>query len=460
MTSATSSISARLERLPMTSVHRTVFLALAFAYFFELGDLNTFAYAAPAVIKYWGINVGTVALITSASFGGMFLGAVFGGVVADRVGRKHGLIYSLLLYAGFSLINALAWDVSSLAAARFVTGIGLSSMTVIANTYITEFFPAARRGRYMGLVMTIGLLGIPATAWVSRFVVPLAPWGWRLIFVWGGLGILALVYALRIPESPRWLRSHHRTAEAHAALDALERIAVAEGATLPELESVDEPPRHGRAGYSGLLRERYFSRTILLGIVSILGTVGFYGFFSWVPTLLFQHGITVVRSLTYTSVMALCNPIGALIAADLVERYERRWFNVGISVFVAVCGVLFGLSDNPILIMVFGSLVVMGLQAATVSSYTYASELYPTELRSQGNGITYGIGRVANVGGPFVIAAVFSQVGYAAVFAFIAGCYIVRGLVYALGPATTGRPIELVSPSLAGTTVRTKEPVG
>jgi putative MFS transporter len=448
VTTSPATIGARLERLPMTSVHRTVFLALAFAYFFELGDLNTFAYAAPAVIKTWGISVDTVALITSASFGGMFLGAVCGGVVADRVGRKRGLFYSLLIYAGFSLLNAAAWNVSSLAIARFITGIGLSSMTVIANTYISEFFPASRRGRYMGLVMTLGLLGIPATAWVSRFAVELGPWGWRLIFVWGSLGMLALAFVARIPESPRWLRSHHRIAAAEAEMEALERIAVAESGALPPPAPAPEPPRHGRVGYSGLLRERYLGRTILLTAVSILGTVGFYGFFSWVPTLLFQHGITVVRSLTYTSVMALCNPLGALIAADLIERFERRWFNVGVSVFVAVCGVAFGLSDDPILIMLLGSLVVMGLQAATVSSYTYASELYPTELRSQGNGITYGIGRVANVGGPFVVAAVFMQFGYVAVFAFIAGCYVVRGLVYLLGPATTGRAVEAVSPSL------------
>src|SRR6202021_3905928 len=93
MPSTTSSISARLERLPMTSVHRTVFLALAFAYFFELGDLNTFAYAAPAVIKQWGISADPVALTTSASFGGMFMGAVFGGAVADRIGRTRALTY-------------------------------------------------------------------------------------------------------------------------------------------------------------------------------------------------------------------------------------------------------------------------------------------------------------------------------------------------------------------------------
>lgn len=449
MTTQAASIGARLERLPTTSVHRTVFLALSFAYFFELGDLNTFAYAAPAVIRTWGITVNTVALITSASFGGMFLGAVAGGVIADRIGRKPGLIWSLLVYAGFSFVNAIAWNVASLAVARFVTGIGLSSMTVIANTYISEIFPAAKRGRTMGLVMTLGLLGIPATAWVARFVVTVAPWGWRLIFVWGGLGILAMALAARIPESPRWLRSHHRIAEAEAELDKLERLAIAETGRLAEPALSPEQPGHGRAGYGGLVRERYLGRTILLTIVSILGTVGFYGFFAWVPTLLYKHGITVVHSLTYTSVMALCNPLGALIAADLVERFERKWFNVWISGFVAVCGVLFGFSSNPWMIMLFGSLVVMGLQAATVSAYTYASELYPTELRSQGNGLTYGIGRMANVGGPFVVAAVFSQAGYLAVFAFIAGCYVARGLFFALGPVVTGRPVEEVSPSLA-----------
>ncbi|MDQ2765404.1 MAG: MFS transporter, partial [Pseudomonadota bacterium] len=148
----------------MTSAHRTAFIALGFAYFFELGDLNTFAYAAPAVIRQWGISVSTVALITSASFGGMAIGALCGGKLANHIGRRRGFLYATLLYAGFSLLNAAAWDVASLAVLRFITGIGLSAMTVIANTYISEFFPKNLRGRYMGLTMTVGLIGIPATA--------------------------------------------------------------------------------------------------------------------------------------------------------------------------------------------------------------------------------------------------------------------------------------------------------
>src|ERR1700761_1515944 len=274
----TASISARLDRLPMTSAHRTAFLALAFAYFFELGDLNTFAYAAPAVIKQWGISVNTVALITSASFGGMTIGALSGGKIANHVGRRTGFIWATVVYAGFSMLSAAAWDVASLAVLRFLTGIGLSAMTVIANTYISEFFPKDRRGRYMGLTMTVGLIGIPATAWVARAMVPMAPWGWRLIFVWGGVGILAAIIGHFMPESPRWLAVQGRTSEAEAVVARLESLALARFGTLPEPHELPDETARPRPPYAALFRTPHLSRTIALSVISITGTIGFYGF--------------------------------------------------------------------------------------------------------------------------------------------------------------------------------------
>src|SRR5580693_7285611 len=115
-------VRGRLDRLPFTSIHRLTVVALAFAYFFELGDLNTFSFAAPALISQWHISVSVIAAITSMSFGGMFLGATVGGWVADRIGRKRALMYSVALYTLFSLLNACAWNVVSLAMLRFVTG--------------------------------------------------------------------------------------------------------------------------------------------------------------------------------------------------------------------------------------------------------------------------------------------------------------------------------------------------
>jgi putative MFS transporter len=441
-----ASISARLDRLPMTTTHRTAFVALAFAYFFELGDLNTFAYAAPAVIKQWGIAVNTVALITSASFGGMTIGALCGGKLANHVGRRRGFIYATLLYAGFSFLNAAAWDVVSLAVLRFMTGIGLSAMTVIANTYISEFFPKQLRGRYMGLTMTIGLIGIPATAWVARFVVPMAPWGWRLIFIWGGLGVLAAIIGQHMAESPRWLAVQGRTAEAEAELERLEQRAIARyGVLAPPVEQPDEPTRP-RPPYSALLRAPHLGRTIVLSMISITGTVGFYGFMSWVPTLLFEHGFSVVKSLTFVSVMSICNPLGALLAADLMERFERKWFNTAACFVVVACGLAYGFSRDPGWIMVFGALVVIGLQASATGSYIYTSELFSTDVRSLGTGLTYGLGRLANVAGPFIVAWVYAGLGYEAVFAFVAACFVLRGLGYAIyGPRTTGRSLEEVN---------------
>jgi putative MFS transporter len=445
-----ASVSARLDRLPMTSAHRTAFMALAFAYFFELGDLNTFAYAAPAVIKQWGISVNTVALITSASFGGMTIGALSGGKIANHVGRRTGFIWATVVYAGFSMLNAAAWDVASLAVLRFLTGIGLSAMTVIANTYISEFFPKDRRGRYMGLTMTVGLIGIPATAWVARALVPMAPWGWRLIFVWGGLGILAAIIGYFMPESPRWLAVQGRTGEAEDVVARLEGLALAKFGTLPEPHELPGEPTRPRPPYAALFRAPYLSRTIVLSVISITGTIGFYGFMSWVPTLLFEHGFSVVKSLTFTSVISICNPLGALLAADLMERFERKWFNTASSVLVAGCGIAYGFSSDPTWIMVFGALVVIGLQAGATGSYIYTSELYSTDVRSLGTGMTYGIGRLSNVAGPFIVAWVYAGAGYEAVFGFVAGCYVLRGLCYAVyGPRTTGRSLEEVNEALA-----------
>jgi putative MFS transporter len=181
-------------------------------------------------------------------------------------------------------------------------------------------------------------------------------------------------------------------------------------------------------------------------VISITGTVGFYGFMSWVPTLLFERGFSVVKSLTFVSVMSVCNPLGALIAADLMERFERKWFNTAASFMVVACGLAYGFSRDPMWIMVFGALVVIGLQAGATGSYIYTSELFSTDVRSLGTGMTYGLGRMANVAGPFIVAWVYAGLGYEAVFAFVAACYVLRGLGYAIyGPRTTGRSLEEVN---------------
>src|SRR6266849_9579201 len=171
------SAAARLDRLPIVWFHRHIMWLLGFCFFFELGDINTFAFAAPAIRMQWGITIQTVGIITSATFFGMFVGATTGGWFSDRVGRKTALIVATFWFSFFSLLNALAWEPVGLFMARLLTGIGLSAMTAIGITYIAEMFPARARGTFQGWVMGVGLSGIPAAALVARLLVPAFPFG-------------------------------------------------------------------------------------------------------------------------------------------------------------------------------------------------------------------------------------------------------------------------------------------
>src|SRR5499427_5251261 len=257
------SAAARLDRLPISSFHRDIIWLLAYIFFFELGDLNSFAFAAPGVREQWHLTIDTISFITSASFVGMFIGSTAGGWFSDRVGRKRALIATTIWYSGFSLLNAFAWDVPSLFATRLLTGVGLSSMTVVAMTYISEMFPARLRGTYQAWILTIGLCGIPVTAYVARFIIPLGPWGWRAVFVWGSLAILFPLLARHLEESPRWFENHGRNAEAQTALERIEARVRHETGELPPIPEM--PPAISHAGgFRELVASGSLGRLILL----------------------------------------------------------------------------------------------------------------------------------------------------------------------------------------------------
>src|SRR5437588_9843651 len=140
-------VLARIDRLPWSSHQRRVVGTLALSFAFELADINTFAYAAPAVRHYLGVSVREVSFITSAGFVGMFRGAAFGGRLAERLGRRTSLRAAVLWFSAFSLLNTVCFNATTLLSARIATGIGLGAMTVVAITYLAELAPTAQRGR-------------------------------------------------------------------------------------------------------------------------------------------------------------------------------------------------------------------------------------------------------------------------------------------------------------------------
>lgn len=415
---------------------------MAYIFFFELGDLNTFGFAAPAIRIAWKLPLSTIGVITSAAFIGMLVGANVGGWFSDRVGRKRALIITTIFYSVSSLLNACVWSTAGLFLTRLATGVGISAMTVVGMTYISEMFPVKRRGSYQGWIMMIGVCGIPATAFIARFLIPMFPWGWRLVFVWGALGMLILLYQHRLEESPRWYENQGRLAEADAVLNRIEARTRTEIGELPPV--LDFTPSTGqRAKYSELFTASVRGRTALLVAAWFFEALGFYGAQAWIPTLLVAKGFSLVHSLTWTSAMQLGAPVGAMLAAVISDRWDRKWLVTVCVLIKAVFAILYGLSNSQGTIVVFGFLMMISFQMFTPILYAYTAECFPTHVRNSGAGISYGAGRGANSFGPLIVAALFSHYGYNSVFVYIAGMFVMVSLIVGIfGPKTKGRVLS------------------
>jgi putative MFS transporter len=389
----------------------------------------------------WGISITTIGAITSATFFGMFVGATLGGRFADKVGRKRALTVTMLWFSGASLLNAIAWEPIGLFVARLLTGIGLSAMTAVAITYCAELFPASKRGTYQGWILFIGLVGIPAAALVASITVPLASWGWRLIFIWGALGAIFPLLSRGLEESPRWYEKRGEYAAADAALDRIEARIRAEGGELPPPATVTTmTPKEGK--FSELFAPGVRPRTAMFVVVWIFQTLGFYGFSAWVPTLLVEQGFKLVDALQWATLMQLGGLLGASIAATLSDRWERKhWLTIA-PLLIAACGLFYGLTFNAVFIVVFGFLVIMFIQCFAPMLYAYTGECFPTEIRSSGTGFTYGIGRLSNAFSPLFIAFLYGSYGYLSVFIYIALCWAIVSFTIGLfGPLTRGRQL-------------------
>ena len=169
-------------------------------------------------------------------------------------------------------------------------------------------------------------------------------------------------------------------------------------------------------------------------MLNLLG-LGFFGFTSWVPSLLVAHGFSLLHSLVWSSAMSLAIVPGAAIAALISDRWDRKWSTAAVAVVIAICGLFYGLTFRASAIIIFGLLVEMLIHLFMPLMYAYTAESFPAEIRNSGTGLAYGAGRLANVFGPLVVALLYKHFGYTSVFVYIAMTWIVVALlVSAFGP--------------------------
>jgi len=129
--------------------------------------------------------------------------------------------------------------------------------------------------------------------------------------------------------------------------------------------------------------------------------------------------------------------VGAVPGALIADKWDRKWLVTFVAIVIAVCGLLYGATFKIAMIIVFGFLVAMFLQVFAPLLYAYTAECYPTHVRNSGTGLAYGVGRLANVLGPLIVAYLFEHRGYQSVFNYVAVMWIsVAVIVGGRGPRT------------------------
>jgi putative MFS transporter len=451
VTSAQATIAARIERIPLFSLHRKFVFVLGIGTFFDLFDVALGGLLAAILANLYHLNTFQTAAVIASGFFGMFVGAIALGMISDYLGRRTMYMLDLLIYSLFSLATAFAPDVTWVIVFRFLAGIGLGATTVLTDVYLSEMLPSRVRGRYTAWAYTFGLLGVPVAGLLSKVLVSTTflMAGWRWLLVVGALGAFIVWWMRRsLPESPRWFEIRRKTTDAEAAISAMEQAAMRElhlaALPPPPPAPVVEAPRRMTLteSFSGI----YAKRTIMLLIFQFFQSVGFYGFGALAPLILAAKGINVVNTLAYTAPIALGYPLGSWLSVPLVERMERKWLIVGTALLMALFGLLFGFATSVPLIIASGFLLTVVSQVFSNSAHIYQAEIFPTRMRGTAAGIAYSLSRLSSGLLPFVALPLLQTSGPVAVFA---ACAVILGIVSLdvglLGPRTTGRTLEEVA---------------
>jgi putative MFS transporter len=423
-----------LRRGGFTSFHRRAVAVTGFAWTFVAMEILLVGFTVPVFTAIWGLSGSFAGWIAASALGGSLVGSVVLGRLSDRIGRRRIFLGSILWYACFTAVTALAWGPESLSAFRFLAGIGLGGLLVVDPSMLAEYLPPQRRGRYLVFLdffWPVGLLLATGLSWLFLDQIG-GDWAWRWLFLAASFpAFLAFVARLSLPESPYYLARRGRLDE---AANVLERIT-GDGVAADELQLAEEE----RSSVRELVSKRLRSTSGLIVLVWIALNISYYGLFLWLPFVLQGEQKFSLNVYLLLTLSALSQFPGYGASIWLVERIGRK---PTLALFLALGGVsalTFALADSaPVYVaaLFFVGFFNLGAWGAV---YPYTSELFPTRVRSSAFGMVEGFGKGAAIGGPYLFGALIDWTGGTVwSLAFVAAVMALGAVVVLFGRETRG----------------------
>jgi MFS family permease len=410
-------VPARLDRLPWSRFHYLVVTALGITWILDGLEVTLAGSVAAALQQSPRLHLSAeqVGLTGTAYLTGAVLGSLFFGHLTDRLGRKPLFNVTLGLYLLATAATALSWDFASFAVFRFLTGAGIGGEYTAINSAIQELIPARLRGRtdlaINGSFWLGAALGASGSIWLLDTAMLGPEIGWRFAFGIGAmLGVFILYLRRFVPESPRWLMTHGRIAEAEKIVSEIEgRVASSTGAALPPVGgggiALLGGGRTSLATVARTLLRDYPGRTVL-GLVLMASQAFFYNaiFFTYALVLTEFYGVPAGHIGWYILPFTLGNFCGPLLLGHLFDTVGRKAM---IAATYAISGLLLAgtaalFAANAIdatMLTLCWTVVFFFASAAASAAYLTVGESFPLELRALAIALFYAFGTL--LGGAF-----------------------------------------------------------
>ena len=409
-------------------------------------DVAALSFAAPVLIKQWGITPTAMGVVFSVGLFGLLVGSIVFGWIGDRFGRKRAMIIGALCFSVLTAATGLAGSQTQLLILRFVATIGLGGAVPNAVALVTEFTPRARRIMAVGIIFAGYSIGGIVAGLTATYVIGALGWP-MMFFIGGGLSLATTAGFLLLPESLSFL-----AAQPEKQGDAL-RVAAflrpdlrlaAGGRVLPDVAT---DAAHSRLSdlFAGKLR----IATPLMWLIYIANSMTVFSLSSWMPVAVESVGFPRAMAATATAILFAGSAVGGILGGRLADRIGLVAI-VALAVLacptVACLGVLGG---NGWLLLPVSFLAGCFAFGGQTCLHGFVGSLYPTNMRANGVGWAIGIAKIGSIAGPFIGGLLLPQLSGQQLFAAAASPLVVVAILAGvlkvlLSTSNTGSRVETV----------------
>jgi putative MFS transporter len=374
-------------------------------------------------------------LIGASSLIGIFVGAPLVGWLTDRFGRRWPFTINLMGFIVLGVAQAFVRTPEELFAIRVLLGVAIGAEYAIGAPMLSEFSPAAQRGRLGAVLEVWWYAGFLVSVIVGYVMVDALDAGWREVLATSAIpAVLTLMLRYGLPESPRWLLSRGRRREARAI--ALRHLGDEE---YFERELSSELP--SRRGVLSLFSPAYRHRTLMVSAFWACLVAPYFAIVTFAPQVFGALALDQRASTIATNAVAL---LGAFTGMLLVNRVGRRtmlitpfWICAGSLIVVG----LWPHGPVEVVIACFVGFAFFNALAADMCG-VYPNELFPTDLRTTGVGVAAAASRIGAAIGTFLLPIGLDTIGVGPSMLIGAGFCVAGAVICQLwAPETAGRPL-------------------